>query len=369
MVYLCNNIFVLLEAYCLSHIKGIYSKRVFLAVCLLQLSLIIGLRDGVGADFYSYLKIYNYINGVRQYQYTYLPLEFGYELLNKICGWAGLPYWGLNLVCAFITDFFLVKAIKEFKCDPYLSVFLYISLFFFYHSMNQVRQGMAMTIGLYALSQLSKMRIGRFLTFLILALSFHTVAAAYLPLFFLRKQRVGTKTVCQYVFITVVIMLFWKELVGIINMTKYAHFVNSEYDMRLTISSIVNLTSRICLAVFALVNIGTCHDKRHYLSRKCKVRSRFAEYECNILCHMILLCTMFQVLTTFCTTFLGRVTTPYFMAYIIVFPKILENVHRNSKRKIYAAEMYLFGMFYQLVYYLLMGRAVLAKTYVFALPR
>lgn len=351
MVYVINNVSILLEAYCFRHIKGIGSKRFFLAVCLVQLTLIIGLRDGVGADFYSYLKIYNYIDGIWQYQYRYRSVEFGYELLNKICTLVGIPFWGLNLIIAFITNYFLIKAIQEFHYNPYLSIFLYISLFFFYHSMNQVRQGMAMTIGLYALSQLSKKKNKKFFIFLILAELFHIVAITYLPLFFLSKLKIKRIVICQYVFITIITIIFWESFAHIISMTRYADFVNSIFDIKLTLNTIVNLVVRIVLAVFALKNI------KKYL--------KFCVTECeyNIMCHMILLSIVFQMLTTFCSSFLGRVTTPYFMIYIIVFPAIIDNMYEKSKKNIYTVGFYLFGALYQLTYYIVMGKAVLTNEY------
>lgn len=356
MVYICNNLLILLETYCYKRIKGINPKKIFLFTCLLQLTFIIGFRNNVGADFSSYRRMYNYLSGIWQYRYTYYSAEIGYELLNRLCGVFGLPYWGLNFVCAFITNYFLIKAVNKFKCDPYLSIFLYISLFFFYHSMNQVRQGIAMTIGLFALAQLSRNKNVQFLSMLMLAMSFHMVAIVYLPLYFLRKIKIDKCVICCYVCITAFTIIFWQNIIWIISMTKYAHFIHSEYDMRLTLSSIVNLIARAILAIFVLKHMKRASFYNSYF------KTDMVVYEQNILCHMVLLGLVFQIYTTFCNAFFGRVTTPYFMAYIIALPRILDGMHKKAKN-IYRAGMYLFAVLYQIMYYILMGSQVLINDY------
>ena len=78
MVYLLNNISIFIWAFCIKHIKCKNKNSIFLFICFAQLTLIVGLRNEVGADYYSYLRIYNHLSGIWQYNYRYPEVEIGY---------------------------------------------------------------------------------------------------------------------------------------------------------------------------------------------------------------------------------------------------------------------------------------------------
>ena len=252
MVYLLNNISIFIWAFCIKHIKCKNKNSIFLFICFAQLTLIVGLRNEVGADYYSYLRIYNHLSGIWQYNYRYPEVEIGYELVNIIFGYFGIPYWGINLFMAFWTNLFIVLAIKEYKINICMSIFMYISLFFFYHSMNQTRQGLAMAIGIYAISQLCKKRNMAFVFWILFAMCFHTVAIVYLPLYLLRKIKITKKVLMLYLLGTIIVLVGYQFVVILLTYTKYGVYFNSYYDRSNALSTIINLVVRIVMLFLAL---------------------------------------------------------------------------------------------------------------------
>lgn len=345
MIYLYNNISIFIYAFLIKHIYCKNKQKKFLFICFLQMSLIIGLRQNVGADYESYQKIYEYLNNVFLYKYSYYPVEKGYEFINILCGKLGIPYWGVNMIIAILTNIFIVLAIKQFNVNALLAVYLYISFFLFYHSMNQTRQGLAMAIGLYALAQLSNGRNIRFVILVILASLFHLSALLYLVLLLLSKIIINKKIVFFYIMGAIAALLGYNFIVSVLLYTKYGLYFGSYYDKQASVSTIFNLIIRIILLIFVLLYFSKIKDS----------------VEKNILYHMSFLCTLFQMLTVVSSTF-GRITTLFFLGYIILIPRIAYSIKQN---RWLLFQCYCGATLYQIIYYMNMKASVLVNDYRF----
>ena len=209
--------------------------------------------------------------------------------------------------------------------------------------MNQTRQGLAMAIGIYAISQLSKNRDIKFIFFIIFASLFHLSALLYLILLILKKFPLSKKVVVLYILCTIVAVFGYDLFVKILIHTKYGLYFGTFYDQKASLSTIVNLIIRIVFLLFVL----------YYYPQ---IRRNYKE---DILYHMALLCTSFQTLTVISSTF-GRITSLFFLSYIILIPKIVYGVKKN---KILRLECYLGATLYQIVYYMIMNTSVLVNQY------
>lgn len=336
MIYLFNNIAIFLYYFMLKHIKISNRNMKFLLLCFMQMSIIIGFRYAVGADFFSYVKIYDHLKNNES-----VHIEIAYKIINIICIKLEIPYWGVNLFLAILTNLFLIFAIKEFEINPVSAVFFYISFFFFYHSMNQVRQGVAMTIGLYAISKLCKGENIKFFFFVIFASLFHMSALIYLILYFLKEYKIDLKLCCIYLFGSLIVLGGYNVFTFVISFSKYGLYFNSYYDKQFTITSIANLCVRLMLLTVVM----------HYSS---KVKNGIKK---NVLYHMTFLCTFFQVITVYSSIF-GRVTSLFFIGYIILFPLVIASSKKQVKRL-----CYLGAGLYQFVYYQMMKTSVLINNY------
>ena len=345
MIYLYNNISIFIYAFLIKHTYCKNKQKKFLFICFLQMSLIIGLRQNVGADYESYYKIYNYLNNIFSYKYTYYPVEKGYEIINILCGKLGIPYWGVNMIVAILTNIFIVLAIRQFNVNALLAIYLYISFFFFYHSMNQTRQGLSMAIGLYAIAHLSKGRNIRFVSFVIFASLFHLSALLYLVLLVLRKVPISKKIFFLYIIGVIAILLGYNFIVSVLVYTKYGLYFGTFYDKQASVSTIINLIIRIIILVFVLLYFSKIKDST----------------EKNILYHMSFLCTFFQILTVASSTF-GRITSLFFLGYIILIPRIVYSIKKNGKLLF---QCYCGATLYQIIYYANMKASVLVNDYKF----
>lgn len=345
MVYVYNVISIILVAWFLRCISGIDKKKFFFFFCLIQMTLIIGLRYQVGADYIPYERMYNYLGGGVYVGYKYDTVEIGYSILNQILWKIGVPYWGLNLLIAFLTILFMLKAIKEWSVDFFLSVYLYISFFFFYHAMNQTRQGLAIAIGLYAVALLSKGNVKKFLFWIIFGSLFHITLLIFLPLFFLRKIEFNKSALYIYTATIFVLFIGFSIIIQLIQITRYSIYINSFYDLEGLTSSKMNLAVRVIMLILALIRYKSVADS----TKK------------RLLYHMIMICTVFQILTIRSSLF-GRVTTPFFGAYIFLIPDLIYSVRGKYQKLIYYGCIGV-ATLYQIVYFNAMSDSVLVNKY------
>lgn len=345
MVYVYNVISIMLVAWLSRYISGIDKKKFFFFFCLIQMTLIIGLRYQVGADYFSYERMYNYLGGGVYVGYKYDGVEIGYSIINQILWKMGVPYWGLNLLIAFLTILFILKAIKEWSVDFFLSVYLYISFFFFYHAMNQTRQGLSIAIGLYAVALLAKGYVKKFLFWIIVGSLFHITILIFLPLLFLRKIEFNKSAFCIYIALLFIASIGFSIIFRVIQWTRYAIYINSFYDVDGLTSSKLNLVVRIIMLLFALIRYKSIEDS----TKK------------TLLYHMIMICTLIQILTIRSSLF-GRITTPFFGAYIFLIPDLIYNVRGKYQKLIYYGCVGV-ATLYQIVYFSAMHDSVLVNEY------
>lgn len=170
-------------------------KAVYLTVCFGFMFLLSAFRYGIGFDWGNYLMIYSNAKGRALFDLSYWDVEKGWLLLNNIVSrLSGNDYGALvAVVSAFITLSAAVF-IYRFSERPWISVYLYITLVFFYGSMNYLRQYLTLAVFLYAYGFLIKPVRGIkeiFLWFIpyaaviALASCFHVVALVALPVYFI----------------------------------------------------------------------------------------------------------------------------------------------------------------------------------------
>ena len=158
-----------------------------LAALALAPALMIGLRYETGADWSAYLSIFE------AYSYMDLGMVFaesdpGYGLLNWVVSGLGLEIWAVNLVCAAIFTWGLVKLAKR-QPNPWLAFLVVIPYLVIVVAMGYTRQAVAIGFVMAALAEWDKRSLLRFAIYIVLAATFHKTAVLVLPLVALSATR------------------------------------------------------------------------------------------------------------------------------------------------------------------------------------
>ncbi len=150
-----------------------------LILSIMPLSLISGIRWGVGTDYFFtyYPSFFRIVVG--ESPYTELPFTW----LNKFLSHFYMGPEPLFVITSFVFMTFLILAIdKMSKCMPLSGALIVLGNFWFI-SMNNVRQCCALAIMIYAFSFFCDHRYGKGLMLSVLASCFHLTSLILVPIF------------------------------------------------------------------------------------------------------------------------------------------------------------------------------------------
>ena len=196
---------------------------------LLIISLYIGLRYNVGTDFYSYTKLYYKIIYLDLSSYLNLDLEIGHYIICKISNLLFNESYGMMIIYAFFTNFFVMKAIEKLTKKNFWLSYLIYSLTFLPFACNGIRQGLSMSIILYAFSFFNDKKYLKFYLLVFLALLFHKTSIIIVPysLIGIVFKKKG-KDYKYYILITILILilLFSERIFNFTIFSEYTSYLN-----------------------------------------------------------------------------------------------------------------------------------------------
>lgn len=202
-------------------------RRLLLSLAFLPLFLVSACRYKVGVDYNNYAWIFKAINFTDEKTHV----EFGYELLNKIIGFfTDNPDIIFVVTSAIIILFFAKGIIDTSSCIPY-SLYLFITLGFFFYSMNSIRHFMALSIYFFAVRFMRKQEFLKFLLCIILATGFHKIALIAIPLYFILTRKFK---ISYYLIIAVflaILAVFNQQILNFIFMFVYTSYKGSVYNV------------------------------------------------------------------------------------------------------------------------------------------
>lgn len=164
------------------------AKRMWL--CLLPLFLLLAFRWNVGADSvygstYSiaYHNAANGINGVGR-----VSLEPGFYLFSKAFASARVPFFWFLFAQAILFFFFIILGIEKGSVAPVWSILTFFCFTVFFDEFSSLRQAMAESLWLYALSFLlqdgfSKKNTIKYIVIVVAACSFHVISILYVVIY------------------------------------------------------------------------------------------------------------------------------------------------------------------------------------------
>ena len=303
-----------------SIIKNDKAKKTFLFWCGLALFLMISLRHySVGST-----DSMNYYNNWLEMQ----RISFG-QLKNQLINSEMEPgyltvVWALSKVFrdaqflfVFTGGFFsfsVCRFIYKNSEDPTLSFVMYITLSLFTFMIQALRQAIAMCICLFAIEFCKKRKIIPFILLVLLAMSFHTSAIAFIPVYFLGLIPLKMSTYAAAFAVSGALLAFSGPLINYAN-----EWYGSEYYRVVDSGGFIALAVYILILLVAFLYQDKCRDKKLF--------------------DFFFLLTFFGA-TVYSMRYIGgliagRMSNYYMFGQVILLPNIIGRMERQTKIIVY----------------------------------
>ncbi len=300
----------------------IKNKLFFVCLASLQLFLILALRaNDLGPDLTAYQEMYYYIGSLswdnlcsRLHFFSTAELaigmgiESGYVLFNWLVYSLGFSYHGFLVICALITIAPVGWFIKKYSKNPSLSFLVYVSTNLFFYNFGILRQSLAISILLCAVTFILKRQLLVSLLFVLLAFTFHRAAILWVPLILATRYCLNNK-IFFLLFAAALVVLGTFALAGtgflspLLTFFGKSHYMTNEFAANNMIFLLFILAGALC----ALCDISTLTKEPIY----------------NLLVWALLLCLYFEAICTF--TPLAR-ALPVLLIFIpVLLPNMLFN--------------------------------------------
>lgn len=223
----------------------------------------------------------------------------------------------------------------------YLSLYLFLCSCLYYQMFNQFRQMLAISI---TLSYLLERKKGMFSFYVFLATMIHQSAVVFYILLVIRDIKFSYKLLGVYAIISILGFFYFDNLMMLIkDESNYgAVYVGSTlYDVAYSGSVIVNTFVRIFILLLCMLVYNDTVN-----------RAKYTVYLYNV----AWIYTVIQIFTLQSFLF-GRVTTYFFLPYIVLLPEVLKTYEIKFGKYGIFARIFFFICFaiYHYVYYLFGG--------------
>lgn len=204
-----------------------YQQNLLWFCTFLPLFLVSGLRYKIGVDYNSYAWIFKSITQLDQKTHV----EIGYEWLNRLVGFFTVDYQFLFLLTTGIFLFFMAKGIRQQSANIPLSVFLFITLGYFFYSMNSIRHFIALSIYFFAIKYMKRQEFWKFLACILIAATFHKIALIAIPLYFVLTRKFKFSYYAIIALLLVVCAVFNRQIMNLIFSFVYQSYKGSVYNV------------------------------------------------------------------------------------------------------------------------------------------
>ena len=227
LVYYINLILIVGLGIALTYKKPAKLKNgIYLTVTFGYMWLLSYFRFGIGFDYDSYATLLDLQKsrlaaGGSIFNLTGEGQEAGYVLIENICAKLGIGYITLYGILAAFMLLSAAVFIYRFSKNVWISTFIYVTLTFFYSTLNYMRQSLALAIAFWAFGFLYKKKdsvkawILNFIPYaaiILLAATMHKAALLMLPVYFFVYMRPKKWVLAGYVVFFGLIHIFYNQL-------------------------------------------------------------------------------------------------------------------------------------------------------------
>ena len=200
-------------------------NNIFIFIALVSLIAVSGFRYKVGTDYSQYAEIYTVFapNVVISEE-----SEPGFMALCKFLTNYSMDPQIMFLVTSIINNLLIVLIIRKYSTKFELSMFLYITTFIYYSTMNGLRQWMAAVIIFSGYKYLLNRDFKIYLVFILIASTMHLSALIMIPVYFIVNNKTLSKQNLIIVVAFIIASFFYERfsdiLFSILSNTSYSHY-------------------------------------------------------------------------------------------------------------------------------------------------
>ena len=202
-------------------------RVVYVSVCFGAMFVVSALRFGVGYDYFMYSLGFFEMGMDGFSTLSYSGWEWGFTVFTKIVmnftRNVRVYMAVISLICLAGPFYVVLKYSKK----PWLSVLLYLNLYFFYCTTNFLRQSIAISITLFAFTFLIKRNILPYMGMILLAATFHVTALIMVPAYLIVKFKPSRKTPVLYGFVILWVFIASFPVLDILTEYIYAVYIDT----------------------------------------------------------------------------------------------------------------------------------------------
>lgn len=302
------------------------NNNIYIIVVSLVLVLVLGLRGlTVGIDTINYYNLFTYVKNMELNQlFVGISFEYGYRMLQYVIGLAFNEYQFL-LIC--VASFYILVVshhIYKYSKNPNLSYILFILYGFYTFAFSTTRQTIAIAFIMIAYEFIDKRQLLRFLSFVLIAASFHITALIFIPSYWITKFKFNKFTISLFAIITLLMLYFRPVIVLFLN-----SIARNEYTYIETGGNLLFLF--MVISVF----LGIVYQKKFLIE----------DNNNKLLFYMLCMSILIMPITKFHPAMM-RLTYYYFIFMIIYIPNLV-SVIKDPIIRIVGYTGYVFiGLFY-----------------------
>ena len=275
----------------------------------------IGLRDKVGGDWDSYLRLFQQIHDQNLFS-SLLSGDPAYVLIEQIADFLGLGIYGVNFVGSVLFFYSFYIFAKSFKIDLSFALLIAFPYLIMVVVQGYTRQGVALGLVMALYASFHNKEFKKSILFYILAILFHKTAIIAGVIYLSNKKYLNWKTL----FLLVIIVLVMYKLVIEARLEYFirGYFINKMHSNGAFVRILVNVFAALLLFLFAK-----------------SWKYKYDDYQIWKLFGVISIFILIFTLTTNATTIGDRIMLYFYPLQIVVFVRLLYIIKDKNMKYIY----------------------------------
>lgn len=190
-------------------------QNIYILFIIIILSVVVGFRDDIGADYNTYKAWYDNIPTLMKYSVSVSEGEIGFNLLMSLFKSLGFSFQVFSVIFSFATSYLCLMCVKYFKIRSVVMFFvIYYCLYLLAHQCNTIRHGMIVPLIWIAFYYIYTQQKLKFLLMILFSTLIHYSSVAILPFYFILRFNFKLK---HLILILIIALLFYFGIFSISN--------------------------------------------------------------------------------------------------------------------------------------------------------